>query len=132
MAKWRISKRPARKEPLKPLVIGIERLCMKSSVGIYPAEKRKLQKLFISATLTIKNKPINIDAMASSVDYDALCGIIRETVEKRHYELIENLALTIALTLKDESQASTVKVCIEKPLAAQKNGAESIYAVVEV
>ncbi len=132
MAMWRTSKGRVGIETLKPLVIGIERLSLKSSVGIYPTEKQKLQNLFISATLTLKNRPIDIDTMASSVDYDALCDKIRETVKKRHYELIENLALTIAVTLKDASQANAVKVRIDKPLAAKKNCAESIYTIVEV
>lgn len=102
------------------------------SVGIYAAEKKKPQDVFVTAKLFFKSAPIEKDEMKYSVDYDALSGEIRRVVALRHYELIENLALHIAEALKKFAKSQKVSVRIDKPLAARKNAAETIYVAVEI
>jgi len=115
---------------LKPLEIGIERLKVRMSVGIYDAEKKKPQDVFVSAKLFFKAAPVEKDEMKFSVDYDALSAEIRRVVALRHYELIENLALKIGEALKKFARCQSVTVRIDKPLAARKNAAETIYVSV--
>jgi dihydroneopterin aldolase len=122
---------PGRKD-LQPLKIGIDRLKIRVSVGIYSAEKKKKQDLFVTAELFFDDAPIHIDAMEKSVDYDVLCDEIKRVAALRHYELIENLALHIAQHLKITAKCKKAGVRIDKPLAADKNGAKTIFVVIEV
>lgn len=116
---------------LKPLTIAVERLKVTLSVGIYETEKRKPQTVFISARLVLSGTRYDLDDMKNSVDYDVLCNEIKRIAALRHYELIENLALQIGQALKDLARAKSVSVRIDKPLAAAKNGAETIYVSVD-
>lgn len=102
------------------------------SVGIYAAEKKKPQDVYVTAALHFKYAPIEKDEMKYSVDYDALCAEVRRVVSSRHYELIENLALCIAEALKKFAKCQKVTVRIDKPLAARTNNAETIYVSVEI
>ena len=117
---------------MKPLEIGIERLKVKMSVGIYAGEKRKLQEVFVTAHLYFAKAPVEKDAMEHSVDYDKLSETIRAVAAERHYELIENLAYHTGEALKKVAHCDRVSVRIDKPLAARKNSAETIYVSVEV
>ena len=102
------------------------------SVGIYDAEKKKPQDVFVTAKLFFRAAPIEKDEMKYSVDYDALSAEIRRVVALRHYELIENLALHIGEALKKFAKCQTVNIRIDKPLAARKNAAETIYVAVNI
>ncbi len=115
---------------MRPYKIGIQRLKTKVSVGIYSFEKKKKQDLYISAELSFADSKINRDAMENSVDYDRLSDEIRRVAGARHYELIENLALHLGEALKKMASADSVEIRIDKPLAAKKNQAETIYVVV--
>lgn len=115
---------------MTPYKIGIERLKARVSVGIYGFEKKKKQDLFISAKLSFSDSQIHRDAMENSVDYDKLSDEIRHVCAARHYELIENLALHLGEALKKMSSADSVEIRIDKPLAAKKNNAETIYVTV--
>jgi len=117
---------------LQPLKIGIDRLKVKTSVGIYAAEKKKKQFLWISAVLNYRHVDYHIDDMSSSIDYDLLCSEIRRVAALRHYELIENLAHHIGQALRKTAQCDSVEIRIDKPLAARKNNAQSIWVVVDV
>lgn len=117
---------------MQPLKIGIDRLKLVTSVGIYAGEKHEKQAIFVSAELSFSDTRIDIDDMKQSVDYDLLSDKIRSIAAERHYELIENLALNIGKGLKEFAGAARVSIRIDKPLAANKNEAESIYVVVEV
>jgi len=116
---------------LQPLKIGIDRLKIKTSVGIYAGEKKKKQLLWISAVLSYRHVGYHIDDMSSSMDYDILCNEIRRIAALRHYELIENLALHAGQALKKLARCDSVEIRIDKPLAARKNSAQSIWVVVE-
>lgn len=115
-----------------PFKIGIERLCIAASVGIYDFEKSAQQDIFISAYLFFNDSTIDVDSMASSHDYDVLSNAIKSTVAARHYELIENMALCVAKDLKKICNAARVQVKIEKPLAAEKNSAQNIFVEIEI
>jgi dihydroneopterin aldolase len=116
---------------LQPLKIGIDRLKVMTSVGIYAAEKKKKQPLYISAILFYRHAGYHVDDMSASMDYDILCNEIKRVAGLRHYELIENLALHTGQALRKLAQCDRVEIRIDKPLAARKNGAESIWVVVE-
>lgn len=103
---------------------------MPASVGIYSGEKKKKQLLWISAVLNYRHAGYHVDDMSASMDYDILCNEIRRVAALRHYELIENLALHIGRALKNLSHCDTVEIRIDKPLAARKNKAQSIWVIV--
>lgn len=115
---------------MQPFKIGISRLKTRVSVGIYGFEKKKKQDLFISAELFFADSKIDRDDMSSSHDYDVLSDEIRRVASARHYELIENLALETGKALKQKTLAASVEIRIDKPLAARKNNADTIYVIV--
>lgn len=117
---------------MQPLKIGIDRLKVMTSVGIYTGEKKKKQLLWISAALSYRHAGYHVDDISASMDYDLLCNEIKRVAGLRHYELIENLALHTGQALKKLAQCDSVEVRIDKPLAARKNGAQSIWVVVAV
>lgn len=117
---------------MQPLEIGIERLKVRMSVGIYAAEKKKQQEVFVSVVLRFAEAAVDKDAMQYSVDYDRLSAEIRAVASARHYELIENLAYHTGAALKNLARAESVSVRIDKPLAAKKNRAETIWVNVTV
>lgn len=86
----------------------------------------------MSARLFFADAPIEIDTMQQSVDYDTLCAEIQRIAALRHYELIENLALHIGSALKLVARCEQVEIRIDKPLAAQKNGAATIFVEISV
>ncbi|MBV6494331.1 MAG: hypothetical protein LDLANPLL_02363 [Turneriella sp.] len=120
------------KEERIPFTIGIERLRIESSVGVFDFEKKTKQDIFVSAKLFFINSKIHIDSLQSSLDYDSLCNTIKGVVGERHYETIENLAYCIAKKLKEVSRAMRISIQIDKPLAAQKNNAQNIFVSVTV
>jgi len=114
----------------KPLEINIDRLKTSMSVGIYDAEKRKTQIVFISVKLKFKNAPVEKDEMRYSIDYDRISNEVRQVTASRHFELIENLAYCIALALRKIAKCDEVQIRVDKPLAAKKNRAENISVLV--
>lgn len=117
---------------MQSLKIAVEALRIPVSVGIYDAEKQARQDIIVSAQLSIADSQCAIDDMRHSIDYDHISDEIKRVAQVRHYELIENMALHIAQALKALARADKVTVRIDKPLAAEKNGAKTIYVELTV
>lgn len=81
--------------------------------------------------LKYRHAGYHVDDMSASMDYDILCNEIKRVAALRHYELIENLALHAGKALKKLAKCDSVEIRIDKPLAARKNGAQSIWVAVE-
>ena len=83
------------------------------SVGIYPKEKVKKQKIKISVTLDLaKVKPL--DNIKSTVSYEKIISILNEVKNYKHINLLETLAKKIELKLKKINNLKKINIEIVK------------------
>ena len=83
------------------------------SIGIYPKEKIKKQKLKISVSLDLINvKPS--DNMKSTVSYEKIICILNEIKNYNHINLLETLATKILLELKKINNLKRINIEIVK------------------
>ena len=84
-----------------------------SSIGIYPKEKHKKQKLKISVYLTLERVK-NKDAIASTVSYEEIISVLSEIKDYKHINLLETLAKKIFSKLEKINNIKKIKIVIVK------------------
>jgi dihydroneopterin aldolase len=90
-------------------------LMLDGSIGIYPHEKRNLQKIRINIDLAVKEDqtPLN-DDYKNVVCYETVANGIKNIVNSGHIELVETLAEKIADLNMIDSRIVSVRVRVEK------------------
>lgn len=107
----------------------IDNLKTSCIIGVKPDERLKPQEVIVDLSLSLDlSKAGNTDNLQDTIDYDALTRDIVEFIEKSRFELLEKLAYEIAKLIKDNTEASEVKVVVKKPSAIEK----ARYAAVEI
>jgi 7,8-dihydroneopterin aldolase/epimerase/oxygenase len=86
------------------------------SIGFYPVEKQRPQRVFIDVDLYLAPLPAAIeDDIAATVNYDSIHAQIPKLVANRHFNLQETLCheiLGLCATLKGVQKA---RVWVRKP-----------------
>ena len=101
--------------PLPPDQIFIESLEVLSRVGVPDEELAAPQRLVIDAAITARISFESLgDDIASTVDYDAVCGTIRKIASSRPRRLIETLAADIASGVLAAHPAIEITISIRK------------------
>ena len=96
----------------------IENLEIKASVGVYEKEKKTKQKIIINCEILLKgHKPPYLDELREVTDYGQFRRIVLDTVEKKHYNLIEYLAHEIFRKILQIGTVDKIKILISKPHA---------------
>lgn len=86
------------------------------SVGVYEHERHYEQRVVVSLDLTVEDGyDGHSDEIAGVFDYDHAIKAIRETVESRHFNLLETLAETISARCLDHQSVTAATVRIAKP-----------------
>ena len=101
------------KKERKYLVL-VKNLILKASVGIYPKEKTRKQKvrfnIFITATDNIKTK----NDISDLVSYEDVIKNVKYIINRGHIPLIENLAQDIAKKCLINKKILKIEIKIEK------------------
>ena len=93
--------------------IFVKNFITNSSIGIYPKEKHKKQKLKISVYLILKRVK-NKDAIASTVSYEEIISVLNEIKDYKHINLLETLAKKIVSKLGKINNIKKIKIEIVK------------------
>ena len=83
------------------------------SIGIYPNEKDKKQKIKVSVNLDISTTNSK-DVIGSTVSYEKIISVLREIKNYKHINLLETLANKISLKLKNLKNLKKIKIEIVK------------------
>ena len=98
----------------KKYLVLVKDLILKASVGIYPKEKIKKQKvrfnIFVTAQDNIKKK----NDISDFVSYEDIIKNVKNVINKGHTPLIENLAHNIAEKCLINKKILRIEIIIEK------------------
>ena len=97
--------------------IKIKNLEVYANHGVYPEETRLGQKFLVSCTLFLDLRGAGkTDELEASVDYGAICHIIKKRMEERTCQLLEAVAEHLAETLLVfDERIRQVEVEVKKP-----------------
>ena len=98
----------------KKYLVLVKDLILKASVGIYPKEKIKKQKvrfnIFVTAQDNIKKK----NDISDFVSYEDIIKNVKNVINKGHTPLVENLAHNIAEKCLINKKIFKIEIMIEK------------------
>ena len=92
----------------------VRNLVLKASIGVYPHEHVRRQRVRINLDLAVTDDGPGLDQLARVVDYEAVVSRVRAVVEAGHVRLAETLAERIAETCLVDSRVRRVQVRVEK------------------
>jgi len=101
------------------------------SIGIREEEREKKQEIILDVELyTSVIKAAETDHVDDTIDYTEVYDHIRKEIEKKHYNLIETLAESVAQRIISTFHISRVSVRVKKPAALARE--KVAYTAVEV
>ncbi|MBV9009950.1 MAG: dihydroneopterin aldolase [Verrucomicrobia bacterium] len=93
--------------------IAIEQFKVQAHVGVPLDERSQPQRLVLNISLTpARTEPR--DELAATINYSAVAKIVRETIGKRRYKLIETVAEETAAALLRQFEVQRVSVEVRK------------------
>ncbi len=94
--------------------IFIHDLTLEMSVGIYDHEKEKKQRVIINIIIDVDTRtaPQSINDVVS---YEDITNEVKALTEKKHFDLLEELAEEISDICLEKDKAIKVTVKLEKP-----------------
>ena len=84
------------------------------TLGVYPKEKKKPQKVIINVTLEVTAN-IHNDNIKNVLSYEEIILIIKKVSKKNHKFLAETVAEDIAIKCMKLNTAKAVHVTLKKP-----------------
>jgi dihydroneopterin aldolase len=108
----------------------IERLEIEAVVGVHEFERARPRPLLLNLELGIDGRRAAAsDAVADTIDYDAVCGRIAALASATRFALVETLAERLAEMLMREFGAPWLRLRIAKPGAVP--AADAVGVVIE-
>lgn len=108
----------------------IEGLDVDTVIGAYDWERQIRQRLLLDLEMTFDCRRAGAsDALADSLDYNAVAGAVTALVQASRCELLEALAERVAAMVLREFPVARLRLCVRKP-GAVKNAA-AVGIVVE-
>ena len=98
----------------KKYLVLIKDLILNASVGIYPNEKIKKQKVRFNISITAKDNIKTKNDISELVSYEDIIKNVKDVVNKGHTPLIENLAHNIAEKCLINKKILRIEIMIEK------------------
>ena len=92
----------------------VKNLILKASIGIYPKEKIKKQKVRFNVSVTAKDSIKKKNDISDFVSYDDVIKNIKYVINTGHIELVENLANQIAEKCLSDKKILKIEIMIEK------------------
>lgn len=94
----------------------VEKLTVDAKIGVLSWEKAATQKLLVDLTLNMDlTKPGLSDNLEDGVDYKAVTDLVAAHAQKKHYELLEHFAESLATRLFELFPFTCVKITVHKP-----------------
>ena len=92
----------------------VKNLILKASVGIYPKEKIRTQKVRFNISITAKDNIKTKNDISEFVSYEDIIKNIKKVINRGHSPLIENLAQNIAKKSLINKKILKIEIKIEK------------------
>ena len=98
----------------KKYLVLIKDLILNASVGIYPKEKNRTQKVRFNISITAKDNIKTKNDISEFVSYEDIIKNIKKVINRGHSPLIENLAQNIAKKSLINKKILKIEIMIEK------------------
>ncbi len=109
------------------MIVTIKKLRLRTIVGVYEWEKKKLQEVIINLQVTFDGRDAaQSDDIEKTIDYKSLRNKIIDHVEKTNFNLVEKIASDTADIALSFSRAEKVVVEVDKPGALRLTDSVSI------
>ena len=92
----------------------VKDLILKASVGIYPKEKIRKQKVRFNISITAKDNIKTKNDISEFVSYEDVIKNVKNVINRGHTQLIENLAQNIAEKCLINKRILKIEIMIEK------------------
>ena len=92
----------------------VKDLILKASVGIYPKEKIKKQKVRFNISITAQDNIKKKNDISEFVSYEDIIKTVKNVINKGHTPLIENLAHNLAEKCLINKKILKIEIMIEK------------------
>lgn len=110
-------------------VIGIHKHRIDCVIGVYPAERERIQTIYVDVKIKIDfAASINSGSVMDSVDYVAIANLCTELAQNKKYHLLEEFASDILDNCKNLFKATWAWTQVQKPSAIPS----AAYAFVEM
>lgn len=112
------------------MIVKIKNLRLRTIVGVYEWEKKKLQEIIINLQVTFDGRDaVQTDDIEKTIDYKSLRNQIINHVEQNNFNLVEKIASETADIALSFPLAKKVVVEVDKPGALRLT--DSVSIVVE-
>ena len=98
----------------KTYLILIKNLILKASVGIYPKEKIRKQKVQFNISIVTKDNIKIKNNISDFVSYEDVIKSVKYVINRGHIPLVENLADKIAKKCLTDRRILKIEIMIEK------------------
>ena len=98
----------------KTYLVLVKNLILNASVGIYPKEKIKKQKVRFNISVVAENNIKTKNDISNFVSYEDIIKNVKNVINKGHTPLIENLAHNIAEKCLKDKKIFKIEIMIEK------------------
>ena len=95
-------------------IVLVKNLILKASVGIYPKEKIRKQKVRFNISITATDNIKTKNDISEFVSYEDVIKNVKNAINRGHSPLIENLAQNIAEKCLINKRILKIKIMIEK------------------
>ena len=95
-------------------IVLVKNLILKASVGIYPKEKIRKQKVRFNISITATDNIKTKNDISEFVSYEDVIKNDKNTINRGHTPLIENLAQNIAEKCLINKRILKIEIMIEK------------------
>lgn len=106
---------------IKMVKLEIQALKVTTHIGVYAWEQRIAQSLLLDLSISLPSQACS-DDLSTTIDYQRLCQQITDYLKSQRFHLIEALANQVAILIKEEYQATEVKVSVSKAQAIRNAG----------
>ena len=95
-------------------IVLVKNLILKASVGIYPKEKIRKQKVRFNISITANDNIKTKNDISEFVSYEDVIKNVKNVINRGHTQLIENLAQNIAEKCLINKRILKIEIMIEK------------------
>ena len=98
----------------KKYLVLIKDLILNASVGIYPKEKNRTQKVRFNISITATDNIKTKNDISEFVSYEDVIKNVKNVINRGHTQLIENLAQNVAEKCLINKRILKIEIMIEK------------------